>query len=420
MHHLVGCMFVLCCVLPLLVAAQQRKFSLSASPSDMKVDGHGRVFLAAGNQLLRLDSTLALQENVTLGSSVLRVALSSDEKRVVVCLSDMSCAVYNASDFGAGEQSTREGASASPDVVALFTAEENSFYVGSTVSGALRSMHLRQYGFGDRDFVRSRNYPIQQNTFMRTLFGGFVNGTNSYYFMADGNPRDVRGLRVLRACDISTCSSPCTFNALYELRIDCGGSPHPQNAVVCGLSVLDSFAGSSDTTVVLARCNAAGVSARNRVCSYRLADIDLEMNRKYTECAGGTGNIQVSWDSAGSLGLRSCTGFQVITTLLCVWVLGYYGDVLFVVHCVVVWACSSLHETGISLQTQSVCDFNLPLGNINDNLGGSVQLEFGDTQITTSVAITVDSTSVIYVGYTNGSGNFVGAVRIELNLLKVL
>ena len=102
------------------------------------------------------------------------------------------------------------------------------------------------------------------------------------------------------------------------------------------------------------------------------------------------------------------------------WVLGYYGDVLFVVRCVVVWACSSLHETGTSLQTQGVCDFNLPLGNINDNLVGSVRLEFENTQITTSVAITVDSTSVVYAGYTNGSGYFVGAVRIKLNVLKVL
>ena len=76
-----------CCIVAL--NAQQREFSLSAAPFDMKVDSGGRVFLAAGNQLLRLDSTLALQENVTLGSSVLKVALSSDERRVVVCLSDL-------------------------------------------------------------------------------------------------------------------------------------------------------------------------------------------------------------------------------------------------------------------------------------------------------------------------------------------
>ena len=139
-----------------------------------------------------------------------------------------------------------------------------------------------------------------------------MNGTNAYYFMADDDPR---GLRVLRACDISTCSSPCSFDALYELRIDCGGGSLPQNAVICGLSVLDSFAGSSDTTVVLARCN-TGTSARNRVCSFRLADIDREMDRKYTECAGGTGNIQVAWDLSGSPGRRSCSGFRVITTII--------------------------------------------------------------------------------------------------------
>ena len=309
---------IFCCIWFCSVAAvntQQREFSLSASPSDMKVYSGGRVFLAAGNQLLRLDSTLALQENVTLGSSVVRVALSSDERRVVVCLSDMSCAVYNASDFGAREQSRGAGASVSSDVVSLFTAEENSFYVGSFGGGALPTMNLRQYGYGDENFVRSTNYRIERTGFMRTFFGGFVSGSNAYYFMADGNPRDVRGLRVLRACDISTCSSPCSFNALYELRIDCGGTV-PQNSVICGLSVLDSFAGSSDTTVVLARCNAAGRSARNRVCSYRLADIDGEMDRKYTECAGGTGDIQVSWDSSGSLGRRSCAGFQVITTII--------------------------------------------------------------------------------------------------------
>ena len=304
---------IVCCIWFCSVAAvntQQREFSLSASPSDMKVDGGGRVFLAAGNQLLRLDSTLALQENVTLGSSVLKVALSSDERRVVVCLSDMSCAVYNASDFGAGEQLRRTGASVSSDVVALFTGRDNSFYVGSIISGASASMNLRQYGFGDRDFVRSTNYRVQRGSFMRTFFGGFVNGTNAYYFMADGSPREVRGLRVLRACDISTCSSPCVFNALYEVGIDCG--TFPQNSVICGLSVLDSFAGSSDTTVVLARCNAASMSARNRICSIRLADIDSEMDRKFTQCTRDrTGEIRVAWDSDSGAERQCATDFQV-------------------------------------------------------------------------------------------------------------
>jgi len=346
------------------------------------VDGDGRAFLAAGRQLLRLDSTLALQENVTLGSSVVRVALSSDQRRVVVCLGDLSCAVYNASDFAAGEQLRRPGASASSEVLALFTAEDNSFYVGSILTGASPSMNLRQYGFGDRDFERSSDYSIQTGQFMRRFFGGFVNGANAYYFVADGDPRAVRGLRVLRTCDSSS------FEALYELRLDCGSDPFPQGSVICGLSVLDSFAGSSDTTVVLARCN-TGSSPRNRICSFQLADIDNSMNRKYSECAGvggamPTGDIALAWDTNE----RPCSAFQ----------------------------------------PQNVCQFNNPtaLGDIETNpsttnpapgspVVGSPLLDFGDTEITASAAITVDSTSIVYVGYTNGSGNyFLGAVSIKL------
>ena len=44
-------------------------------------------------------------------------------------------------------------------------------------------------------------------------------------------------------------------------------------------------------------------------------------------------------------------------------------------------------------------------------VGGSLRLEFGGTQITASVAITVDSTSIVYTGYTIGNEYFVGAVR---------
>ena len=65
-----------------------------------------------------------------------------------------------------------------------------------------------------------------------------------------------------------------------------------------------------------------------------------------------------------------------------------------------------------------MCDFSPPLGDVEavdpapgSPVAGSVRLEFGDTQITASAAITVDSISVIYAGYTNSSGNFVGLVR---------
>ena len=301
-------------ILLLLVAESRTQlgvFSLSAPLSDMKVDGDGRVFLADGSQLLRLDSALALQENVTLASSVVRVALSSDERRVVVCLGDLSCAVYNASDFTAGEQLRRTvDASSSSNEVALFTAEENSFYVGNfriIREGQSPTILLGHYGFGDRNFTRTSDYQASRSGFQRTFFNGFVSGGNAYYLMTDGDPRDVRGLRVLRTCDSSS------FEALYELRIDCGSGTFPQGSVICGLSVLDSFAGSSDTTVVLARCN-ADASGRNRVCSFLLTDIDNRMNTYYTQCAGGTGDILSSWDRDEDE--RDCAGGFSVSTCL--------------------------------------------------------------------------------------------------------
>ena len=47
-------------------------------------------------------------------------------------------------------------------------------------------------------------------------------------------------------------------------------------------------------------------------------------------------------------------------------------------------------------------------------VAGSQLLDFGGTVITTSAAITVDSTSIAYVGYTNSSGNFIGEVRLSV------
>jgi len=76
------------------------------------------------------------------------------------------------------------------------------------------------------------------------------------------------------------------------------------------------------------------------------------------------------------------------------------------------------------LQPQDVCDFNQrpAIGDYQamasdpgSPVSGSLLMEFGGTEITASGAITVDSTSIVYVGYTNSSGNyFLGAVRISL------
>ena len=76
-----------------------------------------------------------------------------------------------------------------------------------------------------------------------------------------------------------------------------------------------------------------------------------------------------------------------------------------------------------------MCQFTQPLaiGDVEavdpapgSPVGGSLRLNFGNTEITASTAITVDSTSIIYAGYTNSSGlYFVGAVRTNLEMLEI-
>ena len=74
-----------------------------------------------------------------------------------------------------------------------------------------------------------------------------------------------------------------------------------------------------------------------------------------------------------------------------------------------------------------MCDFRPPLGDVEATapapgspVDGPVLLNFENTQITASAAITVDSASIVYAGYTNSTGNFVGAVRIYCILYKNL
>ncbi len=64
------------------------------------MDTTGRIFLAADNYLYRLNAQLVQQERVDLGGTVIHEGLAiSSTGIVVVCLEDLSCSVYNASNL---------------------------------------------------------------------------------------------------------------------------------------------------------------------------------------------------------------------------------------------------------------------------------------------------------------------------------
>ena len=107
--------------------------------------------------------------------SVVNISLNSDGRWLVVCLTDLSCEVYNATNLSAGHIFRRENAIVSLENLALFAAE-NSFYVGGIkVSGTRQDqIVLGQYGFS-KDSSTSGDYMITRNGFVRNFYGaGFV------------------------------------------------------------------------------------------------------------------------------------------------------------------------------------------------------------------------------------------------------
>ena len=301
------CLFVValivCCSCQQSTLPQYGLPSPLSRPPSLQVDGSGRVFVGAGDQLIRLDSNLVPQENLTLASEVVvNISLSSDGSRLVVCLTDLSCAVYNATDFSTGPVFSRAGALVSLQEIALF-ATEDSFYVGSVeLEGSVtdRNIVLGEYGLmiSDSRTVMYNN----DRSFERVIYGGFVRGGYAYYFVSDdGDGFDIRTLRVMRVCD----GTP-QFSVLYETQLTCGGRTFSANDQLCGLSVMESFSTLNEPTVVVTRCR---VGNANLVCLFTLSRIDNEMDRIYDRCSSSISfQVEVAW-------LRqqiTCEGFQVM------------------------------------------------------------------------------------------------------------
>ena len=98
----------------------QSSYPLQASPSSVVVNkDNGEIFIAAGSQLLRLNNSLHLLENVTVsgGGELLVIALSPDGNRLVGCLGGDSrtCLVYDSQNLTSGESATVSNAHYNPE-----------------------------------------------------------------------------------------------------------------------------------------------------------------------------------------------------------------------------------------------------------------------------------------------------------------
>ena len=277
----------------------------SSRPPALQVDGEGRAFVAAGNQLLRLNSDQGIEQSVTLSSDAVNISLSSGGEWLVVCSADLSCAVHSANDLST-VSSTSASALAAANRVALFTAGD-SFYVGShdptdmgtsAPGGILRLQQV--YGLsGSSDFTRSTDYAASRDNFQRDFFSGFLSGNNSYYVVSDHRPGSISNVRIMRVCHVTSCpsgTSPCGVTAVYEEIIPCGRSiADTADDGVCGVSLVEDFAGTSGPSLVMARCRQDQSTTSNLICVVPISEVDSRMDGRYDDCSSGTGSLNVAW-----------------------------------------------------------------------------------------------------------------------------
>ena len=285
--------FAVLCSLVAYAATQSRFYEINTPREgfpDVEVDRTGRVYVALGRRLLRLESDFSLGQSITLSADASNISLTTGEDRLVVCTQDASCAVRSPGDLGSVS-------SVHPSVVgdgvngsiALFTTGD-AFYVGSFdptggASGTINLNHIGGLG-GSGGFMRSSDYDVSNLPFYRDFVSGFVRGSYAYYVAFDSESIDGRGIRIMRVCHGNQCpgaSSSCGFSALYEETIGCGGSIGIDDGI-CGVSVVEDFAGVTGTSIVISRCR-PGSMFSNVVCLVSLAEVDRDMDLRYNRCS---------------------------------------------------------------------------------------------------------------------------------------
>ena len=269
-------------LLSLLCDAQSPTFT---RVTDVAVSSIGQVFVGDSGKgvLYRLDSSLVQQESVALPSagSILRLALTPDESRLVACLSNGNCITYDAKNLAKGPLRVFEGVLSSSDSVALVSApvsgRGNSFYVGSSNGTVIL---IGQYGLdgtaGNVSRTSGNLFSVTASWFTRSWYGGFVAGSYTYFVVLDVSTSATRtGVRVLRVCDNSNETSVA---AMYEAEINCfSPSAVDTSSVLFGASLLESFPSGGASTLVIG-FSSPNISPFSRVCTVELSTIDSSMN----------------------------------------------------------------------------------------------------------------------------------------------
>ena len=283
------------------------QFNLPGQSNDVAVSSISNVYastnVSGSGRVYRLNGSLVQQEVLQFpsGTSVLRIALSSDESRLIVCVNNKSCISYIANDFTKGSVSSFPNSLTSSNNAALVSAPviggRNSFFVGSSNGTVIL---IGQYGLDGAAGSASRSsgnlFGVTASSFTRNWFGGFVAGFYTYFVVFDVSASLISrpGVRVLRVCDNSNSTSVA---AMYEIELDCLGLAGNVNSYArfasASLVSYPTTAGGpfEDRLVIgIVTPTLGGYTGtlRSRVCTYSLSQIDSMMDSAYAQCSSGS------------------------------------------------------------------------------------------------------------------------------------
>ena len=272
------------------ICTAQLSFNPTGQPNDVVVTSSSNVYVSTNvsgsGRVYRLNGSLVQQEVLQFpsGIAVLRIALSSDQSKLIVCVSNGSCIAYNADNLNKGSVRTFQNVQAAGNNnVALVNAQVsgggNSFYVGSS-NGTVNLIGL--YGLdgtaGNVSRTSGNLFSVTASSFTRNWYGGFVAGSYTYFVVFDVFPPRP-GVRVLRVCNNET-----SIAAMYELYLDCFVDGFDFiNARITGASLVSypmSPGGSYEDRLVVGIVTPPKTYAPyySRVCTYSLAMINSMMD----------------------------------------------------------------------------------------------------------------------------------------------
>lgn len=371
--------------------AQDPVFILT-SPGDNLASScpNRNVFVSSKQMLYRLSSELQLLQNVTIPASTVGLTTTVDGNWLVACFNTSSCAVYNTSDLTIINFTVTSGNIFPPGSsnIALFSAPISgiqNFYIGSgeKMLGGKHRFRLLQQGFAgseaSREFTSGNAVAMflpEAGAPTRQIYGGFQYKNRSYFLALNSHvfQPQFNEVFIIRACSDG-------FNAIHEVQLLCHG-----------LSSVTKITGVSEVAGTLV------MSVDDRVCSYDLAEINMIMDNYFRDCFGAT--------FISTLVNRPSFGPQTP----CATMASVSPDIITITMIKQHFQCIYLLQ---QTDHPTLCDFKttgLILEAKRQQLGRVVLISTG---VNSSLAIMVNSSSLMFVGHSNSSGHFVDMVSVQ-------